>query len=134
MADFDKYQLLTLFFGGIILLNVILTYQGTVITADSVQKALVEYSKLSLPFLFVAYSILTVEGAKGRDLRTYKMIVNAVGIISLAFVLVQPKAFANTTEASVNTACGSDKWCKVTGQVLKPLAQGAIFALPLINF
>lgn len=131
MADFDKYQLLTLLFGGIIILNVILTYQGTIVAADSVQKALVEYSKLSLPFLFVAYAILTAEGAKGRDLRTYKMIVNAIGVVSLAFVVVQPKAFANATLVA---ACNNDKWCKVTFEVLKPLAQGAIFALPLINF
>lgn len=134
---FDLFQLLTLLFGGLVLLNVALVYNNN--SVNQKLAAVIHVLIVGIPYAYVAYALLTRSEVQGMKSTYAKYIVNGVAITAFAFIVAKPLSViavtsgANSTINEAAGSCSTDKWCTVTKRVLAPLAYASLFALPIAN-
>ena len=126
MADLniDKYQFVTLFFAGLVLFETISAYNGVFdagFTNENLQAAN-EVLLIALPLAFAGYA-LTVPNTGVRG-KMYKNLINVVALVSWIWTV----ANADVSNASLTG------WDAVTYYVVRPLAAGALVAVPVANF
>ena len=129
MSGLDVAQSMTALFGGTVLIMLFLAYNNHPDTTPGAggvpnyAKAAVRIYTIvqnALPFLFVAYTVLVAEYAKGKSGEMYRNFVLFIGLGSIIHAwAVEPKAG------------GTKGWGQVVTQLTAPLSQGAFFALPI---
>lgn len=117
MSSLDKYQLVTLSFGAIIVVTVFLEYNNKVDPLTNIKtRNFIRLVEQSLGFLFAAYALLV----STMEEKTGKNVVLAISAISLIVYAFKPLPVT-----------GTSGWTKVNEEITPYLAQGAFFALPL---
>ena len=124
-GNLDSYQLLTLIFGGTIILATLLEYNNTDYNENF--KALMRVAEGVLAVFFAAYALIS-SSARGREASMYKNLILVLGIGALIIVVAQ-KTTAADCQAQLASPAGG--WDQVNALVTYRLAQGALFALPV---
>jgi len=134
MSSLDVYLTMTFILGGFVILATVLQYNNT--DYDAKLKALINTVTGGLGFLLVVYTSL-MGGAVGANRSMYRNLILLLSIGSLALVLLQGGNIAvgaGTLSGITDSAADAGGWAQVAQAVAVPLAQGALFALPMVFF
>jgi hypothetical protein len=124
-ANLDKFQILSLVLGASIVITVLVEYNAMLM--DESAAAALHLLERGLPFLLAAYTLI-VSGAPNAEARMYKNFI--IGIIAVSwFIVIKDQITADNLGPATPTPGG---WPQVYGNVLYPLAQGGLFALPIV--
>jgi hypothetical protein len=117
MATIDPYQVLTLIFGALIILTVIVEYNST--TLEQHLQQFLDMIAGGLGFLFAVYALTAARADNSKASGMYRNFVYLVAILAIVLVC--------WTGTSAN-------WSNVQNNVAVPLAEGSLFALPIAFF
>jgi len=133
MSSLDVYLTMTFILGGFVILATVLQYNNT--DYDAKLKALINTVTGGLGFLLVVYTSL-MGGAVGANRSMYRNLILLLSIGSLALVLLQGNniAVGAGTLTGIDGGASDGGWAQVAQTVAVPLAQGALFALPMVFF
>jgi hypothetical protein len=130
MSSLDVYLTMTFILGGFVILATVLQYNNT--DYDAKLKALINTVTGGLGFLLVVYTSL-MGGAVGPNRSMYRNLILLLSAGSLVLVTLQG---SNITvgEGTSGEGASDGGWAQVAQAVAVPLAQGALFALPMVFF
>jgi len=122
MSALSPYQLMTLFFGGSVVIATILAYNGT--TYDAKAKRVVDTLISGLGFFFASYALITSYSKDGYT------------VMYRNFILVLAVTSGVMTAVNLNGSppISDTRWNAVTTRVAQPLLQASLFAVPLALF